>query len=135
MTNTTKEDALSGYIIAPQSGDRLLPDKANPTTRIAAKISGVAATAANVQFIVETEFDKVTLTAKYNEEQGVWEAILKDSALLSLGEALGTITLLVGEEEIAVITAKFNMEVPVQNDMIPEDFEGYNGDNQQLGNT
>ncbi len=135
VTNTTKEDALSGYIIAPQSGDRLLPDKANPTTRIAAKISGVAATAANVQFIVETEFDKVTLTAKYNEEQGVWEAILKDSALLSLGEALGTITLLVGEEEIAVITAKFNMEVPVQNDMIPEDFEGYNGDNQQLGNT
>ena len=38
VTNTTKEDALSGYIIAPRSGDRLLPDKANPTTRIAAKI-------------------------------------------------------------------------------------------------
>ena len=133
VTNTTEENVLSGYIVAPQSGDRLLPDKENPTTRIAAKISGVAATAANVKFVVETEFDKVTLTAKYHEEQGVWEAILKDSALLSLGEALGTITLFVGEEEVAAITAKFNMEVQVQNDMIPEDFENYNGDSQQLG--
>ncbi len=133
VTNTTEENVLSGYIVAPQSGDRLLPDKENPTTRIAAKISGVAATATNVKFVVETEFDKVTLTAKYHEEQGVWEAILKDSALLSLGEALGTITLFVGEEEVAAITAKFNMEVQVQNDMIPEDFENYNGDSQQLG--
>ena len=83
VTNTTEENVLSGYIVAPQSGDRLLPDKENPTTRIAAKISGVAATATNVKFVVETEFDKVTLTAKYHEEQGVWEAILKDSALLN----------------------------------------------------
>ncbi|MDE7321210.1 MAG: hypothetical protein K2N73_00520 [Lachnospiraceae bacterium] len=133
VTNTTKEDALSGYIITPQSGDRILPDKENPTTRIAAKVSGIAKDADNVWFVVETEFDRVTLKAAYNEEQGVWEAVLKDSALLSLGEALGTITLFVGEEEVAAITAKFNMEVPVQNDMIPEDFEGYNGDSQQLG--
>ncbi|MDE7185829.1 MAG: hypothetical protein K2O40_15500, partial [Lachnospiraceae bacterium] len=133
VTNTTKEDTLSGYIIAPQSGDRILPDKANPTTRIAAKIAGIAKNADNVQFVVETEFDKVTLKAVYNEEQGVWETILKDSALLSLGEALGTITLFVGAEEVASITAKFNMEVPVQDDMVPEDFESYNGDSQQLG--
>lgn len=133
VTNTTKEDALSGYIITPQSGDRILPDQANPTTRIAAKISGIAKDADNVQFVVETEFDRVTLKAVYNEEQGVWEATLKDSALLSLGEALGTITLFVGDAEVASITAKFNMEVPVQDDMVPEDFEGYNGDSQQLG--
>ena len=50
VTNTTEENVLSGYIVAPQSGDRLLPDKENPTTRIAAKISGVAATATNVKF-------------------------------------------------------------------------------------
>ncbi len=133
VTNTTKEDALSGYIVTPQSGDRILPDQANPTTRIAAKISGIAKDADNVRFVVETEFDRVTLKAAYNEEQGVWEATLKDSALLSLGEALGTITLFVGDIEVAAITAKFNMEVPVQDDMVPEDFEGYNGDSQQLG--
>ena len=133
VTNTTKEDTISGYIIAPQSGDRILPDKENPVTRIAANITGVAKDADNVRFVVETEFDKVILKASYNEEQGAWEAILKDSALLSLGEALGTITLLVGEEEVAAITAKFNMEVPVQDDMVPEDFESYSGDSQQLG--
>lgn len=133
VNNTTKEDALSGYIVTPQSGDRILPDQANPTTRIAAKISGIAKDADNVRFVVETEFDRVTLKAAYNEEQGVWEATLKDSALLSLGEALGTITLFVGDIEVAAITAKFNMEVPVQDDMVPEDFEGYNGDSQQLG--
>lgn len=133
VTNTTKEDAIAGYIIAPQSGDRILPDKENPVTRIAANITGVAKDADNVRFVVETEFDKVILKASYNEEQGAWEALLKDSALLSLGEALGTITLLVGEEEVAAITAKFNMEVPVQDDMVPEDFESYSGDSQQLG--
>lgn len=133
VNNTTKEDALSGYIVTPQSGDRILPDQANPTTRIAAKISGIAKDADNVRLVVETEFDRVTLKAAYNEEQGVWEATLKDSALLSLGEALGTITLFVGDIEVAAITAKFNMEVPVQDDMVPEDFEGYNGDSQQLG--
>ncbi len=133
VTNTTKEDALSGYIVTPQSGDRILPDQANPTTRIAAKISGITKDADNVRFVVETELDRVTLKAAYNEEQGVWEATLKDSALLSLGEALGTITLFVGDIEVAAITAKFNMEVPVQDDMVPEDFEGYNGDSQQLG--
>ncbi|MDE7479106.1 MAG: glycoside hydrolase family 26 protein, partial [Lachnospiraceae bacterium] len=41
VTNTTKSDAVSGYITAPQSGDRILTDKENPNTRIAAKVSGV----------------------------------------------------------------------------------------------
>ena len=132
VVNTTKADAVSGYITAPQSGDRILPDKENPNTRIAARVSGVD-TAADVEFVVETDFDKVILKASYNEAEGVWEAVLKDSALLSLGEALGTISLFVNNNEIAKITAKFNMEVPKPNDMIPEDFEGYNGDSQQLG--
>ncbi|MDE7479372.1 MAG: hypothetical protein K2M91_15800, partial [Lachnospiraceae bacterium] len=123
----------AGYITAPQTGDSILTDKENPNTRIAAKVSGVDSKTADIQFVVETEFDKITLKASYNEEQGVWEAILKDSALLSLGEAVGTISLYVDGEEIAKITIKFNMEIPVQNDMVPEDFEGYNGDNQQLG--
>nr|MDE6363534.1 hypothetical protein [Lachnospiraceae bacterium] len=135
VVNTTKPDRVSGYITSPQSGDRILPDKDHPDTQLTARVSGADPKTAEVQFIAETEFDKVILKASYNEEKGVWEAVLKDSALLSFGKALGTITLYVNDEEIAKITVQFNMEAPVQNDMIPEDFEGYNGDNQQLALT
>ena len=135
VVNTTKPDSVSGYITSPQSGDRILPDKEHPNTPLLAKVSGADPKSASVQFVAETEFDKVTLKAVYNEETGLWEAVLKDSALLSFGKALGTITLYVNDKEIAKISIQFNMEAPVQNDMIPEDFEGYNGDNQQLGNT
>ncbi|MCI8973937.1 MAG: hypothetical protein HFH79_10170 [Lachnospiraceae bacterium] len=135
VVNTTKPDAVSGYITSPQSGDRILPDKEHPNTQLSAKVSGADPKTASVQFVAETEFDKVILKASYNEEKGLWEAVLKDSSLLSLDKALGTITLYVNDNEVAKITIQFNMEAPVQNDMIPEDFEGYNGDNQQLSKT
>ncbi|MBD5502417.1 MAG: hypothetical protein HDR09_20580 [Lachnospiraceae bacterium] len=137
VTNTTKENDVSGYFIAPQSGDRILPDENNPKTRIAAKVSGVDSKAEDlsVQFVVSTEFDEVILKAAYNEEEAVWEAELKDSALVSMGEAMGTITLLVNNEKISEISARFNMVEAEQDDMVPEDFEGYNGNSQQLGLT
>ena len=138
VTNTTQENAVSGYFIAPQSGDRLLPDENNPKTRIAAKVSGVDPEAEDlsVQFVVATEFDEVVLQATYkiDKEMGAfWEAELKDSALVGMGEGMGTITLLVNGKNISEITARFNMVEAEQDDMVPEDFEGYNGDSQQLG--
>ncbi|MDE7258604.1 MAG: glycoside hydrolase family 26 protein, partial [Lachnospiraceae bacterium] len=137
VTNTTQPSDVSGYFIAPQSGDRILPDENNPKTRIAAKVSGVDPEAEDlsVQFVVATEFDEVVLRATYNEKETVWEAELKDSALVGMGEAMGTITLIVNDKKISEITARFNMVEAVQNDMVPEDFEGYNGNSQQLGLT
>lgn len=136
VTNTTQATQVSGYITAPQSGDRLLPSEENTgNTRVAAKISGIdpAAEGVNVEFIVSTEFDEVVLKAKYNEQESVWEASLKDSALIGLGEAMGTISLYVNTEKISEITARFNMVEQQQDDMVPEDFEGYNGKSEQLG--
>ena len=138
VTNTTQENAVSGYFIAPQSGDRILPDENNPKTRIAAKVSGVDPEAEDlsVQFVVATEFDEVVLQATYKTDKEIgafWEAELKDSALVGMGEGMGTITLLVNGKNISEITARFNMVEAEQDDMVPEDFEGYNGDSQQLG--
>ncbi len=136
VVNTTQETQVSGYFTAPQSGDRLLPSEGNTgNTRIAAKISGInpGEEGLSVEFVVSSEFDEVVLKAEYNEQTAVWEASLKDSVLIGMGEAMGTISLYVKGNKISEITARFNMVEQEQNDMIPEDFEGYNGNSQQLG--
>ncbi|MDE7359328.1 MAG: hypothetical protein K2N39_07885 [Lachnospiraceae bacterium] len=135
VTNTTQKTQVSGYFIAPQSGDRLLPSEGNTgRTRIAAKIAGIdpAAEGVSVEFVVSSEFDEVVLKAEYNEQAAVWEAYLKDGVLVDLGETMGTITLRVNEEKISEITARFNMVEQEQNDMVPDDFEGYDGKSEQL---
>ena len=130
VTNTTEgKDVVSGYITSPQSGDRILPGAQG--TRITARVTGVGQTA-DVRYVITTDYDAEVLTASYNEQEGVWEAVLEDSSLISLGKGIGTIALMIGDEEVSVIKAKFNMEEVPQNDMIPEDFEGYNGNDQQL---
>lgn len=130
VTNTTEgKTVVSGYIVSPQSGDRILPNAQG--TRITAKIAGIDTTA-DVRYVVTTDYDSEVLTASYNEQEGVWEAVLEDSALVSLGKGIGTIALIVGDKEVSVIKAKFNMEEVPQDDMIPENFEGYNGNDQQL---
>ncbi len=133
VTNITQATQISGYFTAPQSGDRILPGAGS--TRIAAKISGVdpKEEGLNVEFAAASEFDEVILKAVYNEQTALWEADLKDSALIGLGEAMGTIVLRVNGNEISEITARFNMTEKEQDDMVPEDFEGYNGNSQQLG--
>ena len=129
VTNTTTTDAVSGYITAPQSGDRLLAGSGN--TRMAARISGGIGTA-EVQFIASAGSKEVILKAVYNENEGVWEALMTDDQLLSLGEIPGMITLKVGDAKIAEISARFNLKEPVKDDMVPEDFEGYAGSNREL---
>ena len=132
VTNTTEPGAVAGYIVAPQSGDRLLAG--NGTTRIAARISGEVGTE-KVQFIASAGEQQVVLEASYNEELGVWEAQMTDEELLSLGEIPGMITLTVGEKEIAEISARFNLKQAEQNDLIPEDFENYAGSNRELNSS
>lgn len=132
VTNTTEPGAVAGYIVAPQSGDRLLAG--NGTTRIAARISGEVGTE-KVQFIASAGEQQVILEASYNEELGVWEAQMTDEELLSLGEIPGMITLTVGEKEIAEISARFNLKQAEQNDLIPEDFENYAGSNRELNSS
>lgn len=133
VTNTTEGKAVvSGYIISPQSGDRILPKPNGQGTRITARISGIEATA-DVRYVITTDYDSEVLMASYNEQDGVWEAVLEDSSLMSLGTGIGTIALMAGDKEVSVIKAKFNMEEEEQDDMVPEDFEGYNGNDQQLG--
>lgn len=133
VTNTTAgKEVVSGYIISPQSGDRILPKPDGQGTRITARISGIEATA-DVRYVITTDYDLEVLTASYNEQEGVWEAVLEDSSLMSLGTGIGTIALMAGDKEVSLIKAKFNMEEVEQDDMVPEDFEGYSGDDQQLG--
>lgn len=130
VTNTTAgSTVVSGYIISPQSGDRILAS--GQGTRITAKVTGIDESA-DVRYIITTDYDSEVLKASYNKEAGIWEAVLEDSSLKSLGKGIGTIALMVGEKEVSVITAKFNMEEVPQDDMVPENFEGYNGDSQQL---
>ncbi|MDE7477555.1 MAG: glycoside hydrolase family 26 protein, partial [Lachnospiraceae bacterium] len=129
VTNTTEAGAVSGYIIAPQSGERLLTGNGN--TRMVAMISGDVGEE-KVQFIASAGDKKVVLEAELNEQRNVWEALLSDEDLLSLGEIPGTIALNVGQKEIAVINARFNLKEPVQDDMVPEDFESYAGSNREL---
>lgn len=133
VTNTTAgKKVVSGYITSPSSGDRILPSKNGEGTRITAKVTGIAASA-DVRYVVTTASDECVLAASYSEQEGIWTAVLKDSALKSLGEGLGTIALLVNNEELSVINARFNMVEVEQDDLTPDDFEGYNGSSQQLG--
>lgn len=133
VTNTTAgKKVVSGYITSPSSGDRILPSKNGEGTRITAKVTGIAASA-DVRYVVTTASDECVLAASYSEQEGIWTAVLKDSALKSLGEGLGTIALLVDNEELSVINARFNMVEVEQDDLTPDDFEGYNGSSQQLG--
>lgn len=60
---------------------------------------------------------------------------MTDEQLLSLGEIPGIITLKVGDAKIAEISARFNLKQAEQNDMIPEDFEGYAGSNRELNSS
>lgn len=58
--------------------------------------------------------------------------MLEDSVLEKLGESIGKITLVVGESEIAAITAIFNLVEAEQDDMAPDDFESYGGSKELL---
>lgn len=128
VTNTTTKDEVSGYIIAPLSGSRVLTG-----TTLIAKVNGVSESA-DVTFEIHTDYDETVISAVYNKETGNWEAKLPSSELLSLGKGIGTITLKAGGKEISDISVIFNEEEPVADPMIPEDFESYNGSNRLLNN-
>ena len=131
ITNTTKENAVAGYIVSPISGDKLLPSQTEKGTRIAAKVTGIDKSG-SVRFVLTSDFDQEICKASYNEETKMWEAVLPDYALVNLGEGLGTIVLIVNEQEIASISVGFNMTEAVQEDLNPEDFESYGGSNELL---
>lgn len=129
VTNTTTKDEVSGYIIAPLSGSRVLTG-----TTLIAKVSGVSESS-DITFEIHTDYDETVISAAYNKETGNWEANLPSNELLSLGKGIGTITLKVAGKEISDISVIFNEEEPVANPMIPEDFESYNGSDRVLNNT
>lgn len=129
VTNTTTKDEVSGYIIAPLSGSRILTG-----TTLIAKVNGVPESS-DVTFEIHTDYDETVISAAYNKETGNWEANLPSSELLSLGKGIGTITLKVAGKEISDISVIFNEEEPVADPMIPEDFESYNGSDRVLNNT
>ena len=131
ITNTTKENAVAGYIVSPISGDKLLPSQTEKGTRIAAKVTGIDKSG-SVRFVLTSDFDQEICKASYNEETKIWEAVLPDYALVNLGEGLGTIVLIVNEQEIASISIGFNMTEAEQNDLNPEDFESYGGSDELL---
>ena len=131
ITNTTKENAVAGYIVSPISGDKLLPSQTEEGTRIAAKVTGIDKSG-SVRFVLTSDFDQEICKASYNEETKIWEAVLPDYALVNLGEGLGTIVLIVNEQEIASISIGFNMTEAEQNDLNPEDFESYGGSDELL---
>lgn len=129
VTNTTTKDEVSGYIVAPLSGSRVLND-----TTLIAKVNGVSESA-NVIFVIHTDYDETIISASYNTETGNWEAKLPSSELLSLGKGIGTITLKAAGKEISDISVIFNEKEPVADPMVPEDFESYNGSSRILNNT
>lgn len=129
VTNTTTKEEVSGYIIAPLSGSRVLEG-----TKLIARINGVSEKS-TVAFEIHTDFDETIITASYNHETGNWEADFAASELLSLGKGIGTITLKAAGRTISDISVIFNEEEPVADPMTPEDFEGYNGNDRVLNNT
>lgn len=132
VTNTNKGDSISGYFTTPLSGDRILKKEQGTGTKIAVKLTGVKNDASNVKFVFSSDFGKETITASYVEKTALWEAMLEDSVLEKLGESIGKITLVVGESEIAAITAIFNLAEAEQDDMAPDDFESYGGSKECL---
>ena len=129
VTNTTQATKATGYILAPLSGARVLEE-----TTLQAKVSGVDKTA-DVKFEIATDVDGTTIKATYNAEEDIWEAVLTENELSSLGEEVGTIKLVVNKEELAVINAKFNMPEVEANPLVPDDFESYNGNDVLLNGT
>lgn len=132
VTNTTKADRAAGYIVTPTAGARVL-DK----TTIQARVTGVSETSA-VRFVLTQENDaeiKVTLGASYNQTTSYWEAVLEKEELDKLGEALGSIALLVNDQEVAKTNVLFNMPEKEADPLVPDDFEGYGGSDRLLGSS
>lgn len=114
-------DAITGYITAPASGSRILE-----ATEVSAKLSNVSSTDHVIFYFYGAGNNNWKVTATTTD--GInYSAQLDADRLASLGEAVGSIELRVGDETIQTINATFNIPEPVEDPYVADDFEDYYG--------
>ncbi|MHB8064420.1 MAG: glycosyl hydrolase, partial [Ruminiclostridium sp.] len=121
---TTQNTSVTGYITAPISGSRVLKG-----VTLMASVSKVNDTNI-VKFIAKDKTGKVLqeIPATQNES-GKYIGQLTDQMLVSIGEAIGTISLVIDGKVYNTINAKFNMPEPVVDPTVVDTFETYYGEN------
>ena len=109
----------SGYIVSPVAGSRILE-----AIELTAKVSGVTDTD-QVTFVLSGKDKNITLQAQITD--GYATAQLDQETLNGLGEAVGTISLVMNGTTIDTIRATFNIPEPEQDPYEIDGFENYYG--------
>ena len=114
-------DAANGYITSPASGSRILA-----ATDITAKLVNVNSTdKVEIYFYgADDAFAKVDATSVDGTN---YKARLDADTLKSLGEAVGTMALVINGETIQTINATYNIPEPVVDPLVVDSFEDYYG--------
>ena len=114
-------DAVNGYITSPASGARILE-----ATDITAKLSNIASTD-KVEIYFYGAEDKMAKVTATSIDGSNYKATLDTAALKSLGEAVGTMALVVNGETIQTINATYNIPEPVEDPYVADNFDTYYG--------
>ncbi len=109
----------SGYIVSPVAGNRILE-----AIELTARVSGVTDTD-QVTFVLSGKDKNITLQAQITD--GYATAQLDQETLNELGEAVGTISLVMNGTTIDTIRATFNIPEPEQDPYEIDGFENYYG--------
>ena len=115
-----------GYIINPISGTRVLEE-----TTISAVVKNLEG---DVSFVIRDGAGNEIKSLKTKNENGIYKADLTNEILKEIGETIGVIELVVGEEVISTNDIIFNIEVPEKLKNIVDNFESYSGESALLLN-
>lgn len=117
-----------GYILSPISGTRVL--EATTISAVVKNLSG------DVSFIIKDssgkEIEKINV--KDADENGLYKANLTENMLKKIGETIGSINLVVGENVVSTNKIIFNIGEPQKLANVVDDFESYSGESALLLN-
>jgi mannan endo-1,4-beta-mannosidase len=114
---------ITGYVTAPVSGSRVID-----ATKVVASVSNVK-DANVIKFVAKNKTgDVVKEITTTKDIYGNYEGDLTKDILASLGETMGTISLVVDGKVCNTINAKFNMLEPVVDPTVVDNFESYYGE-------
>lgn len=121
ISTTPISNAKTGYITAPVSGSRILE-----ATDVTAKVSNVS-DSDKVEFYFYGADDTVEKVTASSKNGSVYTAKLDADTLKALGEAVGTMALVINGEKVQTINATYNIPEPVEDPLTVDDFEDYYG--------
>lgn len=135
-----QEEQPYGYIISPYSGSRILDE-----ITLKAVVGNIGENT-SVAFRLLNKDESVQIDLPAEKNGGYYTAELSKADLERLGTTAGHIRLLIDGSDTFVqtdtyteyysnISAKFNMEEPVDYDYLVDDFESYYGDEDVLNTT